>query len=162
MDFCFSNQTQLWHYFRTWLCRYLQPSFRTNAFHSPHTSILLTLKDGIRCSLSICLSRYLTSRFCVSDPHTEWGLSAPVRQRCRISPVNDRAQCVAAMHIHLFSINVMYVFFMLPLGLERLSVRALCMLMAPHTCSFQLLLRNGAKTLFAATSINMSDGKMIE
>lgn len=112
----------------------------TSTWQPSHTSIPLTLKDGIRCSLSLCLTPSHIS-FCVSDPHTECtlcGLSAPVRQRCRISPVNDWTQCVAAIHIHLFSINVIYVFFMLPLGLERFSVLGLCMLMAPSHLQFPI------------------------
>lgn len=83
--------------------------------------------------LYITLSHSLSHLFSVSLTHTHThtectlrGLSAPVHQCCRISPVNDWTQCVAAIHIHLFSINVIYVFFMLPLGLEQFSVRDLC------------------------------------
>lgn len=70
---------------------------------------------------------------------------------------------VTTVHIHLFGISVIDVFFVLPLGLKQYAVQGLCMLMWPsHTCSFQLPRRNGAKTRFAATSNNMSNGKIAQ
>jgi len=62
-------------------------------------------------------------------------------------------------HIHLSGISVIDVFFMLPLGLKQYAVYAN---VPSHTCSFQLPLRNRAKARFAATSNNMSNGKIAQ
>lgn len=40
---------------------------------------------------------------------------------------------VTTVRIHLFSISVIDVFFMLPLGLKQYAVQGLCMLMCPLT-----------------------------
>lgn len=40
---------------------------------------------------------------------------------------------VTTVHIHLFGISVIDVFFMLPLGLKQYAVQGLCMLMCPLT-----------------------------
>lgn len=70
---------------------------------------------------------------------------------------------VTTVHIRLFGIGVIDVFFMLPLGAEAVCWARLVYANVPsHTCSFQLPLRNGAKTRFAATSNNMSNGKIAQ
>lgn len=40
---------------------------------------------------------------------------------------------VTTVHIHLLSISMIDVFFMLPLGLKQYAVQGLCMLMCPLT-----------------------------
>lgn len=86
------------------------------------------------CSVWLCL---VPLSFCVSGTHTNMHTLA---NKCTslLTPQDitflwPLSVVWTAVHIHLFGISVIDVFFLLPLGLKQYAVQGLCMLMCPLT-----------------------------